>query len=101
MSSREFAEWCEFYRLDPFGSERSDMQAAMMASVTANAWRGKDQDAYTVEHFMLELGERKLRKGPEVAIEGEASLEDIGPERGTAILEMLNRIYGGKDIREQ
>ena len=29
-NSREFAEWCAFYNLDPFGELRADYRAALM-----------------------------------------------------------------------
>ena len=41
--SLEFAEWCAFYMLDPWGGERGDLQAGVIASTIAqvNAAKGK------------------------------------------------------------
>ena len=41
--SMEFAEWCAFYILDPWGGERGDLQAGIIASTIAqvNAAKGK------------------------------------------------------------
>jgi hypothetical protein len=36
MSSREFAEWMAFYRIEPFGDQRADMRSAIVASTMAN-----------------------------------------------------------------
>ena len=54
LSSHAFAEWMAFYQLEPFGEERADLRAAIVASVIANANRdprGHPQ-AFTVEDFM-------------------------------------------------
>ena len=52
--SRELAEWRAYERIEPFGEKRADYRAGMVASVMANAWKGKDQKAFTPEDFMPE-----------------------------------------------
>lgn len=60
MDSREFCDWLAYDRVDPFGETRADLRAAMIASVIANANRGKSQRAFKVEDFLLDFsGERK------------------------------------------
>jgi len=41
IDSLELAEWMQFYGLDPFGSERDDLQAGIIACTFANANSGK------------------------------------------------------------
>lgn len=39
MSHREFREWVEFYRIDPFGPERADFMLAQLCALIANVNR--------------------------------------------------------------
>jgi hypothetical protein len=39
LSSREIAEWIAYYQIEPFGEERADLRAAIIACVIANANR--------------------------------------------------------------
>lgn len=52
ISSRQFSEWMAYARLEPFGEERADLRAGIVASVIANVNRGKKQKPYTPQHFM-------------------------------------------------
>jgi hypothetical protein len=52
MDAREFSEWQAFYMLEPWGSERSDLQAGIVASVIANVNRSKHARSYTPHDFM-------------------------------------------------
>lgn len=36
MDAREFGLWAEFYRQEPFGGERGDLQAGIVAATVAN-----------------------------------------------------------------
>ncbi len=36
MSAREFGWWAEFYRQEPFGDTRGDVQAGIVAATVAN-----------------------------------------------------------------
>lgn len=48
MSSREFAEWMAFYRIQPFGEWRRDLRMAMLAAQITNVMtRTKDSDPVT------------------------------------------------------
>lgn len=53
ISSLELSEWQAFYTIDPFGEERADMRAAMMAANVANAWKDKKQRTFKLKDFML------------------------------------------------
>ena len=41
-----------FYRLEPFGEERADVRAGIVASVIANVNRRKGAKAFTARDFM-------------------------------------------------
>tara|TARA_Y100000310_G_scaffold112096_1_gene110523 strand:- start:215 stop:535 length:321 start_codon:yes stop_codon:yes gene_type:complete len=45
MSSAELTDWLAYWRLDPFGEERADLRAGIVAATTANVWAGKGKRA--------------------------------------------------------
>lgn len=54
ISSREFAEWFALDKLvEPFGDERADLRAGIIASTVANSVGNKT----TAADFVLEFGE--------------------------------------------
>ncbi len=55
ISSRQFAEWMAFYRLEPWGEERADLRAGIVASTIANSNRGKGQKPFKPQQFMPEF----------------------------------------------
>lgn len=57
VNSRELAEWRAYELIEPFGEQRADLRAAIVASVMANAFRGKDQRAYEPKDFMPKFDE--------------------------------------------
>jgi hypothetical protein len=44
LTARQFAEWGEFYALDPFGDQRADLRAGIIAATMSNRWRGKSEN---------------------------------------------------------
>lgn len=52
MSAREFAEWSAFYDKDPWGDQRGDVRAGIIASTLANIHRAKHAKAFTPLDFM-------------------------------------------------
>ncbi len=52
ISSRDFAEWMAYSRLEPWGEERDDLRMGIIASTIANANRGKGQKPFTPQQFM-------------------------------------------------
>lgn len=66
MSGQELAEWQAFYILEPFGEERADMRAALLATILANVHRTKDADPYKQADFMAGY-ERKEYDEAEIA----------------------------------
>lgn len=85
MSSREFAEWMAYYTLEPFGVEREDLRAAIVASTIANANRDpkKKRQPYEPADFMPQFEEKKA----------------LSPEDLKAKVEVLNALFGGRDLR--
>lgn len=53
MSSSEFTQWMAFYNVQPFGPERDNVHAGIVASTVANANRGKSQRPFAVSDFVL------------------------------------------------
>jgi hypothetical protein len=58
-----FCEWTEYFQLDPFGGERGDVQAAIVASTIANVNRGKNSRALKVKDFMPAFGKNAPKRG--------------------------------------
>lgn len=52
ISSRDFAEWLAYSRLEPWGEERDDLRMGIIAATIANANRGKNQKAYKPADFI-------------------------------------------------
>ena len=52
LSATDLAEWMEFYKLEPWGDERADYRAGVVASVVANIHRGKDVKPFKPLDFM-------------------------------------------------
>jgi hypothetical protein len=52
MTARQFAEWCAFYGLDPFGEQRADLRAGIVAATMNNRWRNKNENPSKPADFM-------------------------------------------------
>lgn len=57
ISAEELTEWMALYRLEPWGEERGDMRAALIASIIANVNRDpkKRPQPYELKDFMLKF----------------------------------------------
>ncbi len=84
ISSRELAEWMAFYSLEPFGEERADLRAAIIATTVANAARDpkRRRRPFRPADFMPRFRER-----------GKNWQEQL------MIVEMINAALGGRDLR--
>lgn len=60
----EFLRWQIIYALEPWGSERGDLQAGIIASVICNALRGKSGRIAKPGDFLLKF-EPPREKTPE------------------------------------
>lgn len=86
ISSRELTEWMQYYELEPFGEERADLRAAIVAATVANANRRKGKRAFKPADFMPRF---KQQAEPQ-------SWEDQ-----LRLVEMLNAAFGGVDLRNR
>jgi hypothetical protein len=57
ISSRELTEWMAYFAIDPFGEERADLRAGIVASTLVNVNRGKRGKAAKPRDFMPSFGE--------------------------------------------
>lgn len=57
LTSGQWSDWLAFARLEPFGPQREDRRAGVLASLIANANRDpkKRAEAWGPEHFFTEL----------------------------------------------
>lgn len=83
MSSREFAEWTAYYRIEPFGQDRVDIPGAIIASTLANVFRG-EHEPFSPSDFMPSFEQQ----------------ENQSPEHMLAVVEMLNAAFMGEDLRK-
>lgn len=58
LSSRELSEWMAYYELEPWGEDRGDLRAGIVASVIANVNRDPKQRRapFEPQDFMPEFG---------------------------------------------
>lgn len=58
VSSRELTEWQAFFRLEPFGEDRADLRAGIIASTVANTARDPKQrkKPFLPREFMPQFG---------------------------------------------
>ena len=52
ISSALFAEWLAYSRIEPWGEERADLRAGIVASTIANVNRGKKGKEFSPADFM-------------------------------------------------
>ena len=87
MTSTEFVQWKEYYRLEPFGEERADYRMGVIASILANVNRRKKTDKqYSPKDFMPVFNKEKKRK--------QTWQEQL------QVVERMNKVYGGVDKRK-
>lgn len=85
LTSWQISEWLAYYQIEPFGEERADLRAGIVASVTANANRDADKrpEPYSPADFMPRFD----REDEEP--EGQSVEEQI------AIMQMFTMAFGG------
>jgi hypothetical protein len=64
LTSRQIAEWYEFWKLEPWGSRVDWMRSAQIVATIANVNRNPQSRAFTVEDFMPPEPMRKMKKQP-------------------------------------
>lgn len=85
MPYTEFLEWIAYSRIEPFGDERGDWQAALIATITAEVHRDKKKrrKPYQPKDFLLEFQEPKRQTW----------------QNQLQFVELLNQVFGGEDKR--
>ena len=86
-TSAELSEWVAFYGMEPFGPERGDLQAGVVAATVANVNRDpkKQKKPYSAQDFMP-----KFKGGA-----GEKAAKT--PEQLRRKWEMVVAAFGGQD----
>ena len=84
MDSLEFAEWQAYSQIEPFGQDRADLGAAIVASVIANVHRSEQQQPFTPADFL-----------PNFESPQKQSWQDQ-----LSFVEMLNAAFNGTDERQ-
>lgn len=85
MPGRTLDGWIAFDRVEPIGEPHADTRSAMLATVMANLWgRGKDDDPFTMDQFMLAFGD-----------EAQPTKKAATPDELASKVMMLNQLYGG------
>ena len=61
LTSRQIAEWMAYYTIEPFGEQRADLRAAIVASTVANANRdpAKRREPFSPTDFMPQFEPRQ------------------------------------------
>lgn len=93
-SSRELAEWMAYAGLEPWGESRADLRMGILASLTANINRGKDQEPFKPSDFIPRFDESEAESEPEDESGGVPHWQQM-----LATVEMWNEALGGKDLR--
>lgn len=83
MSSHEFAEWMAYARLEPFGQDRFDIPAAIVAATVANVHRSSDTNPYEIKDFLPNFEPQEPQTW----------------KQQLSIVELLNAAFGGDDKR--
>ncbi len=57
ISSREFADWMAYDRIEPFGEMRADLRSGIIAAAVVNVNRGRGQKPFPASDFMPKFDE--------------------------------------------
>jgi len=87
LSTREFDEWLAYYQIEPWGEERGDVRAGIIASTIANVNRNPKQrrKPYSPKDFMPVYDKPPKRQ---------QSTEEM-----LRMAEMITAAMGGQDLR--
>jgi hypothetical protein len=86
---RIWRDWIDYYGIEPFGEERADMRAGIVAATIANCLaRKKGKPAFRPDQFMPKF-EKPVKKEPKTA---DQLFEKV---------KALNKMFGGTFIDKQ
>ena len=79
VDSAEFAEWMAFATWEPFGPEREDQRAGMIAALIANVNRdsSKRPQPYDVDDFFPRYDQEQYEEAARAGTTGEAAVPDL------------------------
>jgi hypothetical protein len=81
MGSAELTEWMAYARIEPFGEDRADLRAAIVAKTVADVSRRKGHAGYRIERFLaVRDGEAERRGSAESLMR---ALAGMGKNAGT------------------
>lgn len=95
LSSWQVTEWLAYYGLEPFGEERSDLRAGIVAATVANANRDAKRRAKPFEpgEFMPKFG------GGSAGMDGADESAGADWQGMLAMVVEWNAAMGGEDLR--
>ena len=67
IDSRELTEWMAYAQVEPFGEERADLRAGIVASTIANVWRSSGQKVLKPSDFMPKFEPQRQLTNDELA----------------------------------
>ena len=91
IDAAEFAEWMAFGRFDPYGEERADLRAGIVAATIANVFRKKGTRALKAADFMP-----RFRSGPRR--EGWRQMKATLTHFAKLWNKRWRKLHGGKDV---
>lgn len=57
LTAKQFAEWEQYAKLEPFNELRADYRTASIVTMLANVNRASKQEPYSLEDFVLKFGQ--------------------------------------------
>lgn len=101
-----------YFQIEPFGQTRADLQAGVVASTLVNIWSKKGARRSVPSDFLLQfasvvddtdIGEEAVSEDWDTADApipmGDESRPGKTWQQQLALVEILNRAFGGKDLR--
>jgi hypothetical protein len=68
MSAREFSQWMDYFRSEPFGPVRDNLHAGQITATFYNANRGKGRPALSASDFLLMSSEGRMERNSRRAV---------------------------------
>ena len=66
ITARQFMEWEEYARLEPFTELRADYRTASIVKMLYDVNRSKESKTFTLDDFLLKFGQSQVDETPEL-----------------------------------